>query len=386
MSLDVASNLVYATTHAVIVTLDLRTMRILQRLENPRHSGSITCMCMDRKRTWILVGTSSGVLSLWDKRFGLLLKSWQVGRSGAGRTARVHQCVMHPTKGKGRWVMVAVETWKGNPEPTPSTLIEVWDIEKTVLVESFVTRTTASASEAIPEPEEQTAVDAEPSPAAAIAALVNSRYPGGAAYSSPGFTRRDHGSSQSMQRDDSLPAPSPDVRAMLVGLDFGGYPGMYRSEIVDLSADVPSPSRNRGFMVSGSEDRRVRLWDLSKVERTSVLVSAEPEHERPNYRCVRRGAGAGVVLTDPCVYSTVRSSNGAVASHVETWVQSPSVANQNNRAPQRMSMITHHQQNLLKSHQDIVTALTCIDAPFRGGIVSGDRAGALKVWRVGSGD
>ena len=260
-------------------------MRILQRLENPRHFGSITCMCMDRKRTWILVGTSSGVLSLWDKRFGLLLKSWQVGRSGAGRTARVHQCAVHPTKGKGRWVMVAVETWKGNPELTPSTLIEVWDIEKTVLVESFVTRTT-TASEPIPEPEEQTGVDAEQSPAAAIAALVNSRYPGGAAYANAGFSRQERGSSQSMQRDDSLPAPSPDVRALVVGLDFGGYSGIHRSEIVDLSADVPNSNRNRGFIVSGSEDRRVRLWDVSRVERTSVLVSAEPEYERPSYRCV----------------------------------------------------------------------------------------------------
>ena len=61
---------------------------------------------------------------------------------------------------------------------------------------------------------------------------------------------------------------------------------MYRSEIVDLSADVPSSNRNRGFIVSGSEDRRVRLWDVSRVERTSVLVSAEPENERPSYRCV----------------------------------------------------------------------------------------------------
>ena len=374
----------YATTHSVIVTLDLRTMRLLQRLENPRHFGSITCMCMDRKRTWILVGTSSGALSLWDRRFGLLLKSWQVGRSGAGRTARVHQCVVHPTKGKGRWVMVAVETWKGSPEPTPSTLIEVWDIEKTVLVESFVTRTTTTASEPIPEPEEQTGVDTEQSPAAAIAALVNSRYPGGAAYANAGFSRRDRGPSQSMQRDDSLPAPSPDVRALLVGLDFGGYSGMYRSEIVDLSADVPSANRNRGFMVSGSEDRRVRLWDVSRVERTSVLVSAEPEHERPSYRCVVVNRVGWSRPDTAC--STVRSSSGAVTSYVETWVESPSTTNQNNRAPQRMSMITHHQQNLLKSHQDIVTALACIDAPFRGGVVSGDRAGVLKVWRVGSGD
>jgi phosphoinositide-3-kinase regulatory subunit 4 len=47
-----------------------------------------------------------------------------------------------------------------------------------------------------------------------------------------------------------------------------------------------------------------------------------------------------------------------------------------------MSLITNNQQNLLKAHQDSITALACIDSPFRGGIVSGDRAGVIKVWRV----
>lgn len=281
---EAASNLVYATTRCVVSTLDLCTMRVLQRLENPRHFGWITCICLDRKSTWILVGTSLGVLSLWDKRFGLLLKSWRIGKSAPGRMSRVFQCCVHPTKGKGRWVMVAVESWKGNPEPGPSTLIEVWDIEKTVLVESYVTRSVTSATEPIPEPEEQVGVEVESDTASAITALVNSRYPGGAAYVNS--SKRSRRSSQSVQGEDSLPAPSPDVRAMVVGLDFGGHSGIHRSEIVDLTADVPVSHRNRGFMVSGSEDRRIRLWDLVKVDRTTVLVSPEPEHDKPVYRYV----------------------------------------------------------------------------------------------------
>jgi phosphoinositide-3-kinase regulatory subunit 4 len=47
-----------------------------------------------------------------------------------------------------------------------------------------------------------------------------------------------------------------------------------------------------------------------------------------------------------------------------------------------MALLNNNQQNLLKPHQDMVTALACIDAPFRGGIVSGDRSGVIKVWRV----
>jgi phosphoinositide-3-kinase regulatory subunit 4 len=79
-------------------------------------------------------------------------------------------------------------------------------------------------------------------------------------------------------------------------------------------------------------------------------------------------------------YSTTSSSTAS--TYVETWPSAAASGSQSNRPAQRMSLITHNQQNLLKSHQDIVTALACIDSPFRGGIVSGDRAGVIKIWRV----
>ena len=42
----------------------------------------------------------------------------------------------------------------------------------------------------------------------------------------------------------------------------------------------------RGFMVSGSEDRRLRLWDLVNVDRTAVLSGLEVDSDRPTYRYV----------------------------------------------------------------------------------------------------
>ncbi|EGO26710.1 hypothetical protein SERLADRAFT_355396 [Serpula lacrymans var. lacrymans S7.9] len=364
---DTSSNLVYATTHSVITILDLRTMRILQTMQNPRHLGPISCMCIDRKRSWIIVGTSMGTLTLWDRRFGLLLKSWQVGKNLSGRSSRIHQCVVHPTKGRGRWIMVAVETSKMASEQTSTTLIEVWDIEKTVLVESYTTRTTNSSSDPLQEPKEHPGADAEESPAAAIAALVRSRQAGTSTY--PSLLARNRGSSQSIPREDSLPAPSLDIRAVIVGLEFGGHSTVHRLEMADMTneTNLSNRSTGRGFMVSGSEDRRIRLWDLTKLERTSVLVGLDSGHDRPSY-------------------STIRGSTGSAVNNVESWLQSSAAASHNNRPPQRMSLITHNQQTLLKSHQDIITALACIDSPFRGGIVSGDRAGVIKVWRVGTAD
>jgi phosphoinositide-3-kinase regulatory subunit 4 len=40
----------------------------------------------------------------------------------------------------------------------------------------------------------------------------------------------------------------------------------------------------RGFTVSGSEDRKLTLWDLGKIERTAILSGAELENEKPSYR------------------------------------------------------------------------------------------------------
>ena len=79
--------------------------------------------------------------------------------------------------------------------------------------------------------------------------------------------------------------------------------------------------------------------------------------------------------------STLRASSGVASAHVETWVGA-AASSQANRPLQRLMLINYNQQNLLKAHQDTVTALACIDSPFRGGIISGDRSGVVKVWRV----
>ena len=263
----------------MITILDLYTMRVLQTLENPRHYGPITCLCIDRKRSWILVGTSTGVLTLWDRRFGLLLKSWHVGGPYAGRSVRIHQCAVHPSKGKGKWVIVSLESSRWTGDGTSTTLLEVWDIEKATLVESFVTRTAfTSSEEPSPEPLEIIGVDADPSPAAAIAALVRSRQSGDLGARSASRTSTDN---------NMLPTPVSDVRTFVAGLEFGGHSGAHRSDFSALGTDVNATrASGRGFIISGSEDRKIRLWDLGKPERTVVLTGLDSESERPTYQSV----------------------------------------------------------------------------------------------------
>lgn len=284
---DSASNLILATTHSNIVILDLLTMRVLQKLENPRQYGPITCICIDRKRTWIIVGTSAGVLTLWDRRFGIILKSWHVGISIAtsGRSVRVNQCVVHPAKGRGKWILVAAEApQKGYSERDVTSLIEVWDIDKSILVETFVTRTGAM-SDPLPEPSESVTPSADTTPAAAIAALVRARQNLPQSGILDGNDRWLPGGPAGTNKAELLPSPSPDVRAIAVGLDFGGHHIAQRSEFNDLMVNSNPPrGATKGYMITGSEDRKIRLWDMGKIERTAVLSGLESEQERPSFR------------------------------------------------------------------------------------------------------
>lgn len=264
LSADTSSNLVFATTHSAVVVLDLRTMNIVQTMRNPGHHGSITCLCVDKKRAWILVGTASGVLTLWDKRFGLQLKSWHVGIASTGRSVYIHQCVVHPTRGRGKWVMVTVECVRQGERSGPISLVEVWDIERSVLVETFCMQTNEDQEE-LPEPHEVAGVDADNTPTAAIAALVRTRH----ADSKPSFM-------------PLLSSPSPNARALVVGVDFGGHSGSHRTDALEHEGQP----RRGGFMLCGSEDRKIRLWDLGRPEKSTVLSGMQPDQEQPSYRCV----------------------------------------------------------------------------------------------------
>ena len=198
---------------------------------------------------------------------------------------RIHQCVVHPTKGKGRWIVVALESAKGassaaaDGAASASALVEVWDIEKMALVETFVTRTATTASAPVPEPHEITPQTAESSPAAAIAALVRARQESASPAEFLPLRRRSSTPVIPMPLD----APSPDVHALVLGSEFGGH-ALYRSPMADLDDGATGRGGGRGFMLCGSEDRRIRMWDLGRTERSAVLSGPDAESDKPVYR------------------------------------------------------------------------------------------------------
>lgn len=254
-------------------------MRNLHTFTNPTALGPITSICLDRKRVWFVVGTASGHLSLWDLRFGLLLRSWKVG------TQRIHKISVHPgkEKEKSRWIIVAVENEERGEEARRrgSVVAQVWDIDRGVKVEEFRVLAPGSAPIRIVNSSAEDGVGMKESKvdaASAISALLAS-----------------HSSNTPAPSPSSLTFPTalpesqlslePGVRAFLVGSDYssngdGGAERLRAHSGEVMPQDLKSDG---GYLITGGEDRKVRYWDLSKSERSAVVSGLDIDDERPVY-------------------------------------------------------------------------------------------------------
>lgn len=396
---DSASRLIYGTAQSKIVVLDIRTLRIFEEYENPKHLGPISCICIDRKHSWLIVGTLSGYLSLWDLRFGLLLQSWKIDDSPLG--SAVTSCVVHRTRGRGKWVLVTHENSEG---------FEVWDIENARQVEAFkvgersesgplqrageddlqvqVRQRMNSAATITPTSvggsTMQLTADLEMTSAAAIEHWLNTISENndklGDASPSVQADNEEHESSSALHASQHR-SRGTAARTLLVGSDYsnsqesavlavGSLPPLTEqlgssigtSGELSTRQKVGGPSTSsvpeHGWIISGGEDRKLRFWDLGNLEKSVVVNGSDEGEERPTYSVVRSSTPQG---DTPTVYTE------------RTPPSRPSGAGR------RTQLITSNQHTLLKAHQDAITALAILELPFRC-IISGDRSGVIKAW------
>ncbi|GAA5967346.1 hypothetical protein JCM11641_000519 [Rhodosporidiobolus odoratus] len=371
-------NLVLGTSLSSITILDVRTMRSLQTFQNPRHFGPITALCVDRKHLWLVAATANGVLTLWDLRFGLLLRSWSVG------TKKVHQLALHPTKGKGRWIVVALE-----PDDSPSdsklrrqqqpgtAVAEVWDIDQGVKVEEFrivshqqqvAQAALASRTNVFSGAEDATSSvamkEATLEPAAAIEALL-------AASTAPAPPSRT---------STGLPTPAPGLvkptfRAVLLGVDYSQASTRPAPPhlVVPESSEPKEGKKDGGFLLTGGEDRKLRFWDLAKSSRSVVVSGLEADEDVPSFSAHMSTVRPTLYLESPPPLPPTSSSAPSSSSRP--------TRSSTHSAPRvhRSTLIANSQQQMLRAHQEAITALAVIDLPFRC-VVSGDRAGVVKVF------
>lgn len=309
------SVLILATNKSVILGIDLRTMTLLYKLENPVHHGTPTCFCVDRRRNWLCLGTSHGVLDLWDLRFKMRLKGWGVPGKGA-----IYRLCIHPTKGRGRWVCVAGGTGQGE--------VTVWDLERTLCREIY----RVGGNKEGPKGYEAWEVD-EDRPEGMLGRFATNIEPtatGGA----------DRG-----------------VRAMVAG-----------TGPADEQRDV-----RHAFLVTAGSDKKLRFWDLARIENSTVFSGLQPDEGKPSYSASHP--------TPSMTLNTERwPRQGASSSPSPSSAPRTEGKSGRSSRPPRSTVISQQQQQLLRSHLDAIVDVAILESPYPM-TVSADRSGVVFVFQ-----
>lgn len=314
---ELNSVLVLATNRSRILGIDLRNMTLLYVLENPVHHGTPTCFCIDRKRNWLCLGTSHGVLDLWDLRFKMRLKGWGVpGKSS------IYRLSIHPIKGRGKWVCVAGGTGQGE--------VTVWDLERTLCREIY----RVSGNKEGPRGYDAWEVD-EDKPEGMLGRFATNIEPAAGGNADRG------------------------VRAMITGT-------------VSATAEEQQQREVRhAFMITGGSDKKLRFWDLARIENSVVFSGLQQDEGKPTFTASH--PTASMTLNTERL---PRQAGGPGSSGANGSVAGGSSKARNR--PPRSTVISLQQQQLLRSHLDAVTDVAVIESPYTM-TVSVDRSGVVFV-------
>ncbi|KAI4165482.1 MAG: hypothetical protein LQ342_000892 [Letrouitia transgressa] len=317
--LDASSVLILLTNKSRIIALDLRNMAILYSLENPVHYGTPTCFCLDSKHYWLLVGTTCGVLTLWDLRWQMCIRTW-----GLGGGTPIYRIQIYPFHGRGRWVCIAGGT--GQTEVT------IWDLEKAECREVFRVGGPKNTTKDDLKTYEPWKVDEE-KPEGLL-----SRFAG--------------------IRPIGKECPSSGIRS--------------------LAASVDSPEDGRdakyGFFITGGSDKQLRLWDISRYETSKTISGLDAEEDQPKYTTSHPTTSL-TLHTEKAPQSNLSTPNAAGAK-----LPLHTAAKKARDKPPRSTVISLQQQNLLRNHLDEIMDVTVLERPV-GMIVSVDRSGVIKVFQ-----
>lgn len=334
---DNKSVLLMATQTSKIIALDLRTMTELYRLNNPLHHGTPTCFCVDRKHQWLVLGTSHGVLDLWDLRFKLRLKGWAF--HGA---APIHRLVLPKTK-RPR-VYVASGTGQGE--------VTVWDLEKLVCKEVYRTGTSRDSGS-----KSTTLIDLDEEQAGGMLGRF--------------ATSLEPTANSSNERG---------IRALVVtsqALEEGG-------------------EAKHTFLLTAGPDWKVRYWDMHRNDASMVVSGLAMDEAKPQYTTSQPSPDTTVV-TERLSQPQGGQAQHQHQQQQQQQQQHPSggrdsrtsntsakrggqkAASTSTSSSSRTGLISLQQQQLLRSHLDTVMDVALIELPY-GMVVSADRAGVVYMF------
>lgn len=322
------STMVIATNRSRILGIDLRTMSLMYVLENPVHHGTPTCFCIDKKRNWLCLGTSHGVLDLWDLRFKMRLKGWGV----PGKSSIYRLCI-HPIKGRGKWVCVSGGTGQGE--------VTAWDLEKTLCREIY----RVGGNKEGPKGYDAWEVD-EDKPEGMLGRFATNIEP-----SATGNADRG-------------------VRAMFVG-----------NGTLEISEqrDV-----RHAFILTGGSDKKLRFWDFTRIENSTIFSGLALDEGKPTYSA-SHPTTAMTLNTERLPRGQASSTPGSPSSGAADGGRGSSrrangAGGGTAARPTRSTVISVQQQQLLKSHLDSILDVALLESPYTM-TVSVDRSGVVFVFQ-----
>lgn len=326
---DSKSVLILATNTSKVIALELRTMTELFTLNNPLDHGTPTCFCVDRRLHWLLLGTTHGVLDLWDLRFKLRLKAWV--HHGASPIHRLQQ-VFIPRLKRTR-LYIAGGTAQGE--------ITAWDFEKFICKEVYRTGTCKDIGT-----KSTTLLD------------LDDEKPGGmlGRFATGGI------------EPTATSTTDRGIRGLAVHTHF---------------LDDKSPLQHT-FLLTAGPDWKVRYWDTSRAEQSMVVNGLEANEVKPTYSISQPSVETTVVterlnLPQTGTAQATNSRANTASSRRSATGGTQQQQQQQGTKTARSGLISMQQQHLLKSHMDSVLDVAVIEQPY-GMVISADRSGVINLF------
>jgi phosphoinositide-3-kinase regulatory subunit 4 len=317
---DNRSVLLMVTNKSRIIALELRTMNILYELQNSSRYGTPLTFCVDKEHHWLLLGTTHGVLNLWDLRFQTLTKSWRF--PGGSPIYRIN---MIPTR-KTIQHKVAIAGGTGQGEVT------IWNLKDLICVQAYRTglcKENTKGYKLVDMDDEKTGG-------------VLSRF----------ATAPEPSSNAGMNRG---------IRSLAMGVHAleNGEPKFY-------------------FFVTVGPDWKVRFWDTLHPTSSSIVSGMELEEGKPVYTTSTLPPDLTIIserLSPPPPISG--SSSGQAGSPASSKGGRPE--KRSVREKKGSSIVSMQQQHLLKSHLDSIMDVALLELPY-GMVISVDRMGCVYVF------
>lgn len=321
---DNQSVLVIGTSKSRIIALDLRTMSTVFEFQSPLHHGAVTCFIVDKRHHWLLLSTSHGVLSLWDLRFRIRVKSWAFPNGYP-----INRLVLAPGRSSKR-NRIAVAGGSGPGEVT------IWDLEKLQWKEAYRTGLAKQMKG------EYKLTDLDDAP-------------------SVGALRRFGTSSEPSSHTGS----DRCVQAITMGSHY---------------LEDGSEARHF-FLLSAGPDWKVRFWDPGRYETSMVVSGLEVDEGKPTYRTSQLGTDTLTIqeTLHPAPLDETSPASGQVSATSPNGKRSPRSPRKSSGKHNRSSIISLQQQHLLRSHLDNIEDVALLEYPY-GMVISADRAGVVYIF------